>query len=42
MQEPPLIELKGERAYRIIPSRYPTIDLYEDVMYRIFSYNQLK
>jgi hypothetical protein len=31
MQEPPLIELKGVRAYRIIPSRYPTIDLYEDV-----------
>lgn len=31
MQKPPLIELKGERAYRIIPSRYPTIDLYEDV-----------
>lgn len=31
MQEPPLIELKAARAYRIIPSRYPPIDLYEDV-----------
>lgn len=31
MQEPPLIPFKGERAYRIIPSRYPTICVYEDV-----------
>lgn len=31
MQEPPLIDLKGERAYRIIPSRYPTINVFEDV-----------
>ena len=31
MQEPPQIELKGERAYRIIPSRYPTINVFEDV-----------
>lgn len=30
-QEPPQIELKGENAWRVIPSRYPTIDLYEDV-----------
>lgn len=28
---PPLIELTGAAAYRIIPSRYPTIDLFEDV-----------
>ncbi|WP_368164340.1 RES family NAD+ phosphorylase [Aeromonas sp. R6-2] len=31
MQEPPLMELKGQRAYRIIPSRYPTIHVFEDV-----------
>ncbi len=31
MQEPPLTKFEGEKAYRIIPSRYPTIDLYEDV-----------
>lgn len=30
-QEPPQIEFKGENAWRVIPSRYPTIDLYEDV-----------
>lgn len=31
MQEPPSIALEGEQAYRIIPSRYPPICLYEDV-----------
>lgn len=30
-QEPPQVEFKGENAWRVIPSRYPTIDLYEDV-----------
>ena len=28
---PPLVAFKGATAYRIIPSRYPTIDLFEDV-----------
>lgn len=30
-QDPPQVEFKGENAWRVIPSRYPTIDLYEDV-----------
>lgn len=29
--EPPRAEFKGAQAYRVIPSRYPTIDLFEDV-----------
>ncbi|MGY4024926.1 RES family NAD+ phosphorylase [Aeromonas rivuli] len=31
MMEAPLIAFKGQQAYRIIPSRYPTICIYEDV-----------
>ncbi|MDA8492566.1 RES family NAD+ phosphorylase [Kluyvera georgiana] len=30
-ETPPRVALKGATAYRIIPSRYPTIDLFEDV-----------
>lgn len=30
-ETPSLIELTDAVAYRIIPSRYPTIDLFEDV-----------